>query len=105
MIDLATRLESWSQNEEMINQHFTEHGEDCKEAATELRRLQEKCNKQAMMLQRLMPDKFPYTPFIHSLGGTTDENGMPDRLYVVPAYGCDFSYVYERTEKTVGPEW
>jgi endonuclease/exonuclease/phosphatase family metal-dependent hydrolase len=71
----------------------------------ELLRLREKCDKQAAMLQRLFPDKFPWTPFITSVGGGIDENRMPERLYVVPAYGCDFSYVYERTDKTVGPEW
>ena len=76
-----------------------------KEAADEIERLREKCDKQAAMLQRLFPDKFPWTPFITSVGGGIDENRMPERLYVVPAYGCDFSYVYERTEKTVGPEW
>ena len=76
-----------------------------KEAADEIERLREKCDKQAAMLQRLFPDKFPWTPFITSVGGGIDENMMPERLYVVPAYGCDFSYVYERTEKTVGPEW
>jgi hypothetical protein len=57
------------------------------------------------MLQHLFPDKFPWTPFITSVGGGIDDNRMPERLYVVPAYGCDFSYVYERTDKTVGPEW
>jgi hypothetical protein len=76
-----------------------------KEAADEIERLREKCNKQAMMLQRLFPDKFPNTPFIFSIGGALDENGMAERIYVVPAYGCDFSYVYEWNGKTVGPEW
>lgn len=76
-----------------------------REAADEIERLRDKCDKQATMLRRLMPDKFPWTPFITSVGGGIDENRMPERLYVVPAYGCDFSYVYERTEKTVGPEW
>jgi hypothetical protein len=75
------------------------------DAALEIERLREKCDKQAAMLQRLFPDKFPWTPFITSVGGGIDENRMPERLYVVPAYGCDFSYVYERTDKTVGPEW
>ena len=75
------------------------------EAADEIERLREKCNKQAMMLQRLFPDKFPNTPFIFSVGGALDKNGMAERIYVVPAYGCDFSYVYEWNGKTVGPEW
>lgn len=30
---LVERLRSWAQNEEMVDQHFTEHGRDCNEAA------------------------------------------------------------------------
>jgi hypothetical protein len=75
------------------------------EAANEIERLQEKCNKQAEILRRLTPDKFPDTYFIHSGVGHKDQNGMPEKLLVCPAYGVDFVYVYERTEKTTGPEW
>jgi len=31
--ELAERLVSWAQNEEMIDQHFLEHGKDCLKAA------------------------------------------------------------------------
>jgi len=31
--------------------------------------------------------------------------GMPDKLLVVPGYGVDFSYVYEKTGQTTGTEW
>lgn len=75
------------------------------ESAEEIERLREKCDKQAMILRRLTPENFPDTYFIHGDGGTKDINGMPERIYVVPAYGCDWSQVYERTEKTTGPEW
>ena len=34
---LAARLESWAQNEEMIDAAFLEHGADCLEAARVLR--------------------------------------------------------------------
>jgi len=71
----------------------------------EIERLKEICNNQAMILRRLTPDKFPDTYFIHSGLGEKDKNGMPEKLLVCPAYGLDFSYVYERTEKTTGPEW
>ncbi len=74
-------------------------------AIAEIKRLQDKCDRQAMVLQRLDPEKHPGVYFIHMETGEKDQNGMPERLYVVPAYGCDFSYVYTRTEKTVGPEW
>lgn len=71
----------------------------------ELERLREKCNMQAMILRRLTPDKYPNTYFIHGELGEKDQNGMPEKIMVVPAYGCDWSQIYERTKKTIGPEW
>ena len=75
------------------------------EAIKEIERLRKKCDLQTMMLRRLDAEKFPGTYFIHSGLGETDQNGMPDKLLVVPAYGVDFSYVYQNTGKTTGPEW
>ena len=76
-----------------------------KVAIDEIERLRKKCDTQAMILRRLDAEKFPGTYFIHSGLGETDANGMPERLMVVPAYGVDFSYIYQRTDKTTGPEW
>jgi len=39
MTDLLERLRSWAQNEEMIDQYYTDHGVDCNEAADEIERL------------------------------------------------------------------
>ena len=75
------------------------------EAIKEIERLRKKCDLQTMMLRRLDAEKFPGTYFIHSGLGETDTNGMPERLMVVPAFGVDFSYIYQRTDKTTGPEW
>jgi hypothetical protein len=69
----------------------------------EIQRLKEKCDRQAMILRRLT--HFPDTYFIHADGGNKDINGMPERIYVVPAYGVDWSQVYVRTDKVTGPEW
>lgn len=71
----------------------------------EIERLTKKCDMQANILRRLTPDKFPDTLFISGVLGERDGNNMPQKLLVVPAYGVDFSYIYERTEKTTGPEW
>lgn len=79
--------------------------EEIRNLRNEVERLTEKCNRQSNILRRLTPDKFPDTYFIHSHLGTKDHNNMPEKLLVVPAYGVDFSYIYERTEKTTGPEW
>jgi hypothetical protein len=71
----------------------------------EIERLRKKCDMQAMILRRLTPEQHPDTLFISGVAGNRDMNNMPEKLLVVPAYGCDFSYIYERTEKTTGPEW
>jgi hypothetical protein len=72
---------------------------------TENARLKGKCDMQAKILQSLTPERHPDILFIHGILGTKDANGMPEKLMVVPAYGVDFSYIYERTDKTTGPEW
>jgi hypothetical protein len=52
----------------------------------------------------LTPDKgFNY--FICGEGGSKDTNGLPEKLYLSPAYGCDWFQVYDRTDVTAGSEW
>ena len=75
------------------------------ELQEEINRLKEKCDKQAMILRRLSPDKFPDTLFISGTLGKKDQNNMPEKLMVVPAYGVDFCYIYEYNGKTMGTEW
>ena len=71
----------------------------------EIERLKEKCDKQAMILRRLTPDQHPNTLFISGILGALDQNGMPKKICVVPAYGVDFSYVYEYNGTNIVQEW
>jgi hypothetical protein len=71
----------------------------------EIERLKDKCDRQAMILRRLTPENYPNTLFISGVVGGKDNNNMPEKLLVVPAYGVDFSYIYQRTDKTTGMEW
>ena len=43
--------------------------------------------------------------FISGEGGNKDSNCLPEHIWVCPAYGCDWSQRYVRTDKTSGPEW
>ena len=43
--------------------------------------------------------------FICGEGGEKDKNGLPERIHICPAYGVDWFQIYERTDKTFGPEW
>jgi len=75
------------------------------ELEAQVKRLTEKCDKQAMILRRLNPEQFPDTLFISGVAGERDQNNMPKTLLVCPAFGVDFEYVYEYTGKTIGTEW
>lgn len=71
----------------------------------EVERLQDIVTRMGRIYKHLNPENHPGVYFIHGSIGSYDSNGMPEKLLVVPAYGVDFSYIYERTEKTTGPEW
>jgi hypothetical protein len=64
----------------------------------EIERLKEKCDKQANILRQLTPEKIPGIKFIHAEIGTKDLNGMPEYLIMVPSYGSDVTYIYERKD-------
>jgi hypothetical protein len=68
----------------------------------EIERLKMKCDKQAMMLRRIFPDRYAGVFFICGEGGEKDRNGLPERIHVCPAYGCGWSAIYVRNEKEHG---
>lgn len=55
--------------------------------------------------KHLRAEHIPDTYFICGELGAKDNNNMPDKLMVCPAYGLDFFYVYEYTGETAGTEW
>jgi len=50
-------------------------------------------------------DKKSNIYFICGEGGEKDKNNLPDKIFICPAYGVDWFEIYERTNKTVGPEY
>jgi hypothetical protein len=57
------------------------------------------------IIKSTYPDKFPDNYFIHGQSGSVDENGLPEKLWIVPAYGVDWFQVYVKTNEVVGSEW
>jgi hypothetical protein len=43
--------------------------------------------------------------FISGESGNKDNNLLPEHIWICPAYGCDWSQRYVRTDNTSGPEW
>lgn len=52
-----------------------------------------------------LAEKFGDRYFICGHGGQVDKNGLPDKVFLCPAYGVDWFQIYEKTEKTVATEW
>jgi hypothetical protein len=53
------------------------------------------------ILRKVFPEKSGQY-FICGEMGSLDSNGLPEKIQICPAYGCDWSQIYERTDKTVG---
>lgn len=53
----------------------------------------------------ILADKLGNIYFIGGEGGSKDDNGLPEQIHICPAYGVDWIQIYERTDKTFGPEW
>jgi len=43
--------------------------------------------------------------FICGEGGEKDTNGLPESIYICPAYGVDWFQVYKKTDLESAPEW
>lgn len=43
--------------------------------------------------------------FICGEAGEKDQNNLPQQIHICPAYGVDWFQIYEKSDKTFGPEW
>jgi hypothetical protein len=59
----------------------------------------------ARIFRQLNLDKYPDTYFVTGALGKFEKHEMPPKLMVVPSYGVDVTYIYERTGKSTSPEW
>lgn len=59
----------------------------------------------ATIKHTVLAEKLGDIYFICGEGGSKNDNGLPKFIYICPAYGVDWFQVYERTDRTHGPEW
>lgn len=59
----------------------------------------------SLIKHEILAEKLGDIFFICGEGGDKDKNGLPDRIHVCPAYGVDWFQIYEKTNKTFGPEY
>jgi hypothetical protein len=58
--------------------------------------------KQQVIIRRIYAEKLPDTWFVCGELGEKDRNNLPKYIEVCPAYGVDWSQIYERTDRTIG---
>lgn len=59
----------------------------------------------SLIKHTVLSEKMGDIYFICGEDGVKDQNKLPERIHICPAYGVDWFQVYERTEKTFGPEY
>lgn len=59
----------------------------------------------SLIKHELLHEQMGNIYFICGEGGDKDRNGLPDKIHICPAYGCDWFQVYEKSDKTCGTEW
>lgn len=57
------------------------------------------------IVKHQLAEKLADVYFICGEGGEKDRNNLPRQLHICPAFGCDWFQIYERSDKTFGPEW
>jgi hypothetical protein len=68
----------------------------------ELRRLRK---IESIVKHNVLAERYGDIYFICGEGGQKDKNNLPERIHICPAYGVDWFQIYERTDKSAGPEW
>lgn len=66
-----------------------------------LKDAKEYIKKLETLLRKVFPENSGHY-FISNELGNKDNNGLPDKIEICPAYGCDFSVVYEKTDRVIG---
>jgi len=81
-----------------------EYGVDpiVKEAADELESMHNLLCKQQVIIRRIYAEQLHDTWFVSGEIGEKDANGLPKYIEVCPAFGVDWSQIYEKTDRTIG---
>ena len=70
-------------------------------AADELEEIMVLLEKQQVIIRRIYAEKLPDTWFVCGESGNKDQNGLPDRIEVCPAYGVGWTQLYQKTDTTI----
>lgn len=61
-----------------------------------VKELEEQLAAAMRIIKATYPDKFPGNYFICGEAGDKDDNGLPDKVIICPAYGCDWVVMYSK---------
>jgi hypothetical protein len=68
----------------------------------DLRAVLNAAERLAVTVKRIYAEQLPGTWFVCGESTSKDRNGLPAHIHVCPAYGCDWSAIYERAAAQAG---
>lgn len=104
-LDLIKQIDDYLQVGGFFNPELMDHDKvrdmllDCRNEFEEILDL---LAKQQKIIRRIYVDHFPDTYFVSGEIGHKDQNGLPEYIEVCPAYGVDWTQLYQRTDRTIG---
>ena len=75
------------------------------DSRSEIQRIQKDKDELARIFRQMDLEKYPETYFISGTLGKFQPGEMPPQVMVIPSYGSDVTYVYEKTEKVMVHGW
>ena len=108
MSEVADTINEYLSNGGFFNPELMDHvkvRDLLMDARDELVHLEKKNESLIRLFRQLDLDKYPDTYFVSSTLGKFEKGEMPPQITVVPSYGLDIGYVYEKTDKVFSPGW
>lgn len=100
MTDIVERL----RKREMLAEIGRDKPDIYRDAADEIKRLREENEKMKYFLQHnVFAEKQYGVYFVCGEAGDKDLNGVPEHIFVCPAYGSDITYCYNRIDSSDAP--
>lgn len=104
MNKVIEEIDNYLQMGGMFNPEEMEHHKvrdlllKCRDELAEYQKVSERL---AVTVRRIYAEQLPDTWFVCGELGEKDQNNLPKYIEICPAYGVDWSQLYERTDRTI----
>lgn len=91
-------------DKKLLSQRIRRDSEAAPWVVEEVKKIEQENEKLKNIIIHLLPDRTGVY-FICGEGGTKDEMGLPEAIFVCPSYGLEGMAIYTKTTDYKAPEW